>query len=471
MQLPPLGEKELTMDTLEVKDTICAISTPPGVGGIAVARISGHQSIEVAQRIWQGRSLAELPTHRASLGTVLDDQGAPLDQAVATVFRSPGSFTGEDVVELSVHGSRYVQQALIASLISAGARLAEAGEFTRRAFSSGRMDLAQAEAVADIIASESKAAHRIAMTQMRGRFSERLRSLRDRLVDLSCLLELELDFSEEDVEFADRAQLLSLATEIKTEVDRLAASFRSGQAIKNGIPVAIIGPTNAGKSSLLNALLGDDRAIVSDIHGTTRDVVEDTIYISDYQFRLMDTAGLRSTTDAIESIGIDRSRRAAERARIIIYVVDSTNPQPIDLPPTDAHILIALNKSDLVAQAPSPAPESNPSVVGQAPSPAIPISAKTGSGLDALKSALAALASEAESGQESVLVTNERHYQALTAASESITRAIAGMSSGLSGELIAQDTRLTIAHLSSILGDIPSSEILSTVFSRFCIGK
>ena len=359
-----------------------------------------------------------------------------------------------------------MQQRLIHALIDAGAALAQPGEFTRRAFAAGKMDLAQAEAVADVIASENRAAHRIAITQMRGRYSGRLRQLRDQLLDLAVLLELELDFSEEDVEFASRQRLMEIATAVQAEVHRLAASFDSASAIKDGIAVAIVGATNAGKSSLLNTLLGDDRAIVSDIHGTTRDIVEDTLSIGDYTFRLMDTAGLRSTADKIESIGIKRSLKAAAKARIVIMVVDSTCPVTPELPDTSAAIIVAVNKTDLN---PSPTLQS---VISHLPPHAalVEISARNAHGIDALTSAMERIAKEAE-GSDSVLVTNARHYEALTQAYRSITRAIDALNASLSGDLVAIDIRLTIHHLSSILGDISSQEILNTIFSRFCIGK
>ena len=446
--------------------TICAISTPAGVGGIAVARVSGPQAISITQKLWRGIDLSSAASHTAHLGSIRDSDGSALDQAVATVYRSPRSFTGEDVVEIAVHGSKFVQHRLIHALIDSGASMAAPGEFTRRAFAAGKMDLAQAEAVADVIASESRAAHRIALSQMRGNYSGRLRQLRDQLLELASLLELELDFSDEDVEFASRQKLMEIASSVKAEVNRLAASFDAASAIKEGIPVAIIGATNAGKSSLLNAMLGDDRAIVSDIHGTTRDIVEDTLAIGDFAFRLMDTAGLRYTSDTIESLGIERSIKAASKARIIIMVIDSTNPVIPQLPDSSASVIVAINKTDL---APSGSLES---VISQLPAGAhiVKISALEHNGIDTLKSALTSIASSS-AGTDSVLVTNARHYEALVQASESITRAIEALQASLSGDLIALDIRLTIHHLSSILGDISSQDILNNIFSRFCIGK
>lgn len=297
--------------------TICAISTPPGIGGIAIIRISGPEAIAIADRVWRGKSLGEAASHTAHLGVIVDPStGNELDQAVATLFRGPRSFTGEDVVEFSVHGSRWIQTELINLLIRNGCRLADAGEFTRRAFTNGRIDLAEAEAVADVIAAESEAANRVAQQQLRGSFSRCLGRLRDGLVELASLIELELDFAEEHVEFADRGRLLALARETLATVDSLSASFATGQAIKNGIPVAIVGAPNAGKSSLLNLLLHDDRAIVSDIPGTTRDTIEDTTVVDGLSFRFIDTAGLRQTSDAIENLGIERTWTAVSRAAL-----------------------------------------------------------------------------------------------------------------------------------------------------------
>lgn len=445
-----------------------------------MVRVSGPDAVGIVDKIWQGKKLAEVKTHTAHLGRILDKASkeiAVLDQCVATVFRAPKSFTGEDVVELAVHGSVYVQQQLINSLIKAGASLAQPGEFTRRAFASGKMDLAQAEAVADLIASENRASHRIAMNQMRGAFSARLHELRQKLIEIASLLELELDFSEEDVEFASREQLLSLANEVKAEVERLAKSFHEGQAIKNGIPVAIIGATNAGKSSLLNALLGDDRAIVSDIHGTTRDIVEDSLRIGDYAFRIMDTAGLRHTEDEIESIGIERSLKAAQKADIIIVVVDASMPTPIEVPPTSSHIVVAMNKSDLLGNNVDNVDlEKCIKFVGDEQGEdrkidKVWISSKTGQGIEKLKEHLEIIAANGELSSDSVLVTNARHYEALIAASESITRVIEGLKASLSGDLISLDLRSTIDSLGSILGEITSQEVLTSIFSRFCIGK
>lgn len=450
----------------QTRDTICAISTAPGIGGIAVVRISGLAAFQIVEKIWRGRNVGDMQSHTAHLGTIVDIDGSALDQAVLTIFRAPGSYTGEDTVELSIHGSRFVQRRVIELLIEAGARLADAGEFTRRAFVAGHIDLAQAEAVADLIASNSRAAHRIAINQMRGGFSRRLTSLRERLVELVSLLELELDFSEEEVEFASRRQLLAIAEEVRDEVGRLHQSFESGQAIKEGIPVAIVGPTNAGKSSLLNALLGDERAIVSNIPGTTRDTIEETLEIGEYLFRFIDTAGLRHTSDEIERIGIDRSRQAITRARIVIAVTDVN--EPIDQSLSDEiasapYRIWVHNKVDLIGDT---------KLEPVAGCPTIELSAKTGLGIDKLRNALLDVARQ-ENGQadEGVMISNIRHAQALENTYNSICRVIEGLQSDLPGDLVAQDLRDTIHHLGAITGTITTPDILHTIFARFCIGK
>ena len=475
-------------------DTICAISTPPGVGGIAVIRISGPQAIEIAERIWSGTPLTQAKARTLHTGMINDpaNNGEMLDQAVASIFHAPASFTGEDTVELSVHGSRYVQQRLLEILCDNGCRLARPGEFTRRAFANGKIDLAQAEAIADVIASESRAAHRLAASQMKGQFSARLNRLRDKLLEIASLLELELDFSEEEVEFASRSRLTALAQDLHSELTRLADSFAAGNAIKQGIPVAIIGPTNAGKSSLLNLILGQQRAIVSDIHGTTRDTIEDTLAIGDYTFRFIDTAGLRDTDDPIENLGIKRTHQAAASAAITLLVVDATRPlpSPADLAlPADSDtnadtdinadagshtagatrpVILLLNKTDLpgaITTLPAPLPYRATDI--------IPISAHTGEGHDTLLQQLKkhAKALSGDNTQDTILVTNLRHAQALQAAAETTAALLAGLSANIPGDLLAQDLRATIHHLSTITGTLTTPDILASIFSRFCIGK
>lgn len=457
---------------LDNSTTIAAISTPPGVGGISVIRLSGPDAFTIADKIWRGKPLSQAASHTAHLGTVLDVRGDDLDQCVATVFVAPRSFTGQNTVEFSVHGSRYVQREILASLVQAGATLAQPGQFTRRAFASGRLELTRAEAVADIIASNSRASHRLAMSQLKGSFGNKIAGLRQRLLDLVALMELELDFSEEDVQFADRTDLRLRVEEIKTHIERLLQSFRAGNAIRNGIPVAITGPTNAGKSSLLNALLDYDRAIVSDIHGTTRDTVEETLEVGDYLFRFVDTAGLRDTADPVERLGIERSRQAVSSAHIVLSVIDLTDPQPglayaeavrANLQPHQTHICV-YNKSDLHS-------ESTPDG-----SEGLTVSSTTHYGLDALRNALTVAMDKVfgENGStdaDDVMVTNQRHAEALGRAHAAAKAMLDSLDSGLSTDIVAMDARVVLDALGELTGQITSSEVLATIFSRFCIGK
>lgn len=488
-------------------DTICAVSTPHGVGGIAVIRISGPKAIEVTSALWKGKNLQDVPSHTAHLGIVKDHECEFLDQAVATVFRAPHSFTGEDIVELSVHGSLYVQQRLVEALCHSGARLAEAGEFTRRAFVSGKMDLVEAEGIADMLAARTQAAHRLAASQMRGGMSECINGLRDRLIELASLLELELDFSEEDVEFAPRAELTEKAQSIVDEVSRLLDTYNAGNAIRNGIPVAIVGNTNAGKSSLLNAILNEDRAIVSNIHGTTRDVVEDTITLNGLTFRLLDTAGFRNTDDPIEQLGIARSQKAIDTASIILHVQSpDTAATPSILPPqentptttvssqpvpgdkssqpipndissqpilgeissqtilSDKTVIIVHNKSDLTPNNPK-----HPTTGTHFPE--ITISAKTGQGIPALIDLLTTHGRRLTEIQGDIAITNLRHKESLTAAKTSALQVLQAIETGLPTVLTAQHLRDTISHLSRLTGAITDQTLLTTIFTRFCIGK
>ncbi len=459
------------------EDTICAISTPAGTGGIAVIRLSGRDAFAITDKVWKGKSIAAATTHTAHLGLINDpDTDEVIDQAVATVFRGPHSFTGDDTVELSIHGSRWIQRRVLAILQSQGARLALPGEFTRRAYTAGHLDLAEAEAVADVIAASSQAAHRLAMSQLRGEYSKHIAGLRAELVDLTALLELELDFSEEDLEFASRTRLNELSSSIHIQLSRLADSYKAGANIKDGIPVAIIGPTNAGKSSLLNALLDDERAIVSDIHGTTRDIVEDTIEIGPYLIRFRDTAGLRTTTDTIENIGIERSQAAARSASVVIYMVDplaATDVANISNSLdgiAQSDVIIAVNKADI---APAEATETAKTLADAFPSATLlTISAKERTALAYLREAiLCHIETQVPDSENDVIVTNARHAEALRNAADAASAVSQAIDAGLPADLIAQDLRATIHYLSSITGEITPTEVLSTIFSRFCIGK
>ncbi|MDE6301504.1 MAG: tRNA uridine-5-carboxymethylaminomethyl(34) synthesis GTPase MnmE [Muribaculaceae bacterium] len=464
--------------------TICAISTPPGRGGIAVIRISGSRAIEVADRIWKGRSLLQAESHTAHLGHIVDpdEAGRIVDQAVATVFRAPRSFTGEDVVELSVHGSSYIQAETMRILTEHGARVAEPGEFTQRAFKNGRLDLAEAEAVADIIASSSRAAHRLAVSQLSGKFSSHIDSLREQLINLASLLELELDFSEEDVDFADRTHLRSLAEKIISHLGSLAATFSAGQAIVNGVPVAIIGRPNAGKSSLLNALLGHDRAIVSDIPGTTRDTVEDSTEIDGHLIRFIDTAGIRSTDDPIENLGIERALKSVTSATIVLHVIDpaefpyeTLNDTLSQIPNTQATIIPLLNKTDRLTSDQIPghlgAIKERFSATPYTVADALAISATQGRGISALKETISAVITADLPDDESMIITNARHHQAITRALGHLSDLITAIDINLTPDLQAHHLREAITALATITGSITTPDLLQTIFTRFCIGK
>ena len=464
---------------MNTDSSICAISTAAGTGGIAVIRVSGKDTIDITSKVWQGKPIGQMPSHTAHLGRIVGPDGYVVDEVVLTLFRSPRSFTGDDTIEISCHGSVWIQQQIINLLISAGCRMATGGEFTQRAFLNGRLDLSQAEAIADLIASSSQAAHRIAFSQMRGQFSHRLAQLREQLLEFVSLMELELDFSEEEVEFADRSRLLALATDIHTEISRLEQSFAVGNAIKNGIPVAIVGETNVGKSTLLNTLLHDDRALVSDIHGTTRDVIEDTIVIAGTLFRLIDTAGIRTTSDVVESMGIERTFRKLDQASIVLWLIDATAPTD-DIHTTFTRIANAtadttrivpiINKADLAtANQLSAAADAIASHLPQAQS--LQISAKSAIGIDILQQRICALAALPQNDANEVIVTNARHYAALRSARQAIERAIDGLRNGLSGDFVSQDIRETMHYLGEITGEITPNDILGTIFSHFCIGK
>ena len=452
------------------RQTICAVATAFGAAGIAVVRVSGADAIRVVDSLFRGRhSLCEVPTHTAHYGTIgspaLDGSGQNvLDEVVCTVFRAPHSFTGEDTVEISCHGSLFVQQELVRLLIDAGARMADKGEFTKRAFLNGRIDLAQAEAVADLIAASSAAEKDVALSQLRGGVSGKIAELREQLLTFTSLLELELDFADhEELEFADRSQLTALLNSAAQTISSLIATFQAGNAIKQGVQVAIVGAPNAGKSTLLNALLGDERAIVSDIRGTTRDTIEDTIIIGGVLVRLTDTAGIQSTEDIIEQKGIERSRQAIRKAHIVIELLDSTDPQPVlsadDLNPRQV-LLRVLNKVDL---------QSSNSQIFKS-SNLIYISAKLGD-IQPLLSRLESEVANLTAHTDSVLISNARHYEALCRAQTALERVSEGLQAALSGELLALDLHDALDALGEITGEVSSQEVLNTIFERFCIGK
>ena len=442
--------------------TICAISTPYGSGGIAVIRVSGTDAIALTDSLFHGhKSLLSAQANTIHYGTIARDNEV-LDEVLVSVFRAPHSFTGEDVVEIACHGSLYIQQTLLQWLIDAGCEMAHAGEFTQRAFLNGRLDLAEAEAVADLIAAQTKAEKDLAINQLRGGISQELATLRARLLEFTSLVELELDFADhEELEFADRHQLTSLAQEIDAKLTTLTGSFRAGNAIKQGIPVAIIGATNVGKSTLLNALVGEERAIVSDIQGTTRDTIEDTLVLGGILFRFIDTAGIRTTADKIESLGIERSLQAARKALIIINVIDAADPHDTlsDLPELEGKTIIrVLNKADLVnAQC----------AVHNAQ---LALSAKSGD-VEPLKQALIAEAGKLFDTRNAVTVSNARHYEALVRALDAIRRVEQGLQEQLSGEFLSMDLQDCLTALGEITGQITSQEVLHNIFSKFCIGK
>jgi len=461
------------------QSTICAISTPPGTGGIAVIRISGDNAVAISDKFFKahsdGRKLADRKANTTTVGYIYRENEV-LDEVVATLFKAPHSFTGEDTVEISCHGSTYIQQLVLQLLIENGARMALPGEFTQRSFLNGKMDLSQAEAVADLIASTTSASHKTALKQMRGGFSEEIRHLRQQLLKFSALIELELDFSEEDVEFADRSELKLLVTHIKTLIKKLLESFRLGNAIKNGIPVVIVGETNVGKSTLLNALLNEEKAIVSEIHGTTRDVIEDLVNIHGTAFRFFDTAGIRETSDAIETLGIERTYSKLRQAEIVLLVVDLTNPAEVV---TDRianirshienqHLIIVANKTDRALEATFNAVKNSKLGPNE---DLVFISAKGRNNLDELIHRMSETLSLDKVSGEDVIVTNMRHFEALKHALASIERTEQGLETLVSGDFLAQDIRECLHYLGSIIGEVTEDEVLGYIFKHFCIGK
>lgn len=498
---------------IQNEDTICAPATVPGTGAISIIRVSGPEALSIADKVISCRkgSISETAGYTIKFGNILDESGSVIDEVLVSIFRAPHSYTGENSVEISCHASSYIVSSVMNLLYAAGARAAEPGEFTQRAYLNGKMDLAQAEAVADVIASQNAAAHRIAFKQMKGGFSSELKDMRSELLELVSLMELELDFSEEEVEFADRGRLDSLLTALVEHISRLIDSFKLGNAIKNGVPVAIAGATNTGKSTLLNALLGEDRAIVSDVHGTTRDTIEETLNIDGVLFRFIDTAGLRDTEEIVEKIGIERTFKKISEASVVLGLVDLTRDlestcetvreiiEKVDF--SSQKLVFLLNKTDIcnvnknvnvlnfiVTSLDSKSIKAtvinsidnslgkgniceNTNKLAENILPIIAISAKTGDGISNLRAILAASQRDLLADSDTTLVTNQRHVQALSDARTSLLRAQEGLTLSIPTDLVSQDIRETIYHLGSIVGEISTDEVLGNIFRNFCIGK
>jgi len=459
------------------RDTIIALATNSGAGAIAVIRVSGPKALQIAETLFKSihnKQLADQPTHSVHLGHIVDGQRV-LDEVLVSVFKNPQSYTGEDVVEISCHGSSFIQQEMLQLFIRHGCRAAQPGEFTLRAFLNGKMDLSQAEAVADLIASDSAAAHQIALQQMRGGFSTEIKNLRDELLNFASLIELELDFSEEDVEFADRQQFDDLLNRIITILKYLIDSFSTGNAIKNGVPIAIIGAPNVGKSTLLNALLNDDKAIVSDIAGTTRDAIEDELTIEGIKFRFIDTAGIRQTEDTVEAIGIEKTFEKMAESQVIVQLFDAgllneeSSKQVLqqihdtNAKYPDKQHLIIFNKLDLIDSKCLKRWFKNQPYLG--------LSAKTGDGVEGLKTQLLNLVQTGQLRNNDTIITNARHYDALQLALANIQQVHKGLKTGLSGDLLAIDIREALFHFGRITGEISTDDLLGNIFSNFCIGK
>ncbi|MGC4041322.1 MAG: tRNA uridine-5-carboxymethylaminomethyl(34) synthesis GTPase MnmE [Flavobacterium sp.] len=467
------------------QETIVALASPSGSGAIAVIRLSGNDAIAIAEKVFQsisGKNISKQKTHTIHLGHIVDD-GKVLDQVLLSIFKNPNSYTGEDVIEISCHGSAYIQQQIIQLLLRKGCKMAQAGEFTLRAFLNGKLDLSQAEAVADLISSDNEASHQIAMQQMRGGFSNEIAKLREELLNFASLIELELDFAEEDVEFADRTQFNDLLNRIEFVLKRLIDSFAVGNVIKNGIPVAIVGEPNVGKSTLLNALLNEERAIVSDIAGTTRDTIEDELVINGIGFRFIDTAGIRETKDVVESIGIKKTFEKIEQAQVVLYLVDGlqlAGGTKLDELLTEIGktqnlypqkpILVIINKKDLISEEIMGMAKERISSVSHGLK-ALFISAKEKQGIDLLKTELLSFVNTGALRNNETIVTNTRHYDSLLKALEEIQKVKFGMQSGLSSDLMAIDIKQALYYFGEITGEVTNDELLGNIFANFCIGK
>lgn len=473
------------------EECICALATPAG-GAIGIIRLSGNNAITITDQVFtsaSGKPLTEAKANTLHYGEIKDKDGKTIDDVLVSVFRAPHSYTGEDSTEISCHGSRYILQQVLLRLTEVGCRQAEPGEYTRRAYMNGKMDLSQAEAVADLIASTNKATHHMAMSQLKGHFSNELTRLREKLLKMTSLLELELDFSDhEELEFADRSDLRALAEEIERRINTLAHSFETGNAIKQGVPVAIVGKTNVGKSTLLNRLLHEEKAIVSDIHGTTRDVIEDTTLIDGITFRFIDTAGIRKTNDVVENIGIERTFQKMEEARIIIWLLDELPAESeideMEKKNQGKKLLMVFNKIDALSFDPTSLPfhysaqsaDKNSLASSPSSSPAsisiLSISARTGENIPLLEKALVEAADIPEISENDVIVTSARHYEALIRANKSLSRVLESMDMDMSGDIIAEDLKIVLEELGEITGgQISSQETLNNIFKHFCIGK
>ena len=453
---------------MNTEDTIVALATPPGIGAIGVLRLSGAQAIPITQKIFKGKDLSQVASHTLHYGTIMSDEKV-IDEVVVSVFKGPNSYTREDVIEISCHGSPYILQQVIKLLLQHGARLAKAGEYTLRAFVNGRFDLAQAEAVADLITSENESMHKAAMNQMRGGFSAEIKALREELVHFASMIELELDFSEEDVEFASRDELKNLIQNLQQLITKLTESFSMGNAIKNGIPTVIAGKPNAGKSTLLNGLLNEEKAIVSEIPGTTRDIIEDVIHIDGMGFRFIDTAGIRTTEDHVEAIGVERAHAKMKEAAVIIYLIDLKNDNETDirnqlvfLKDLAIPYLLIGNKSDQAKKEVLDALEGTDF---------IRITAHKKENLETVKEALKEKASLKDFKAGNTLVTTLRHYESLIETNKSLDKVIEGIDSEVTNDFLALDIRNALLHLGEITGEITTDDLLDNIFSKFCIGK
>lgn len=463
-------------DIDKLNDTIIALSTPSGSGAIAVIRLCGNNCMEIADSLFTTKKLSTQNSHTAHFGLIKDDEQIIIDEVVATIFKAPNSYTGQDIVEISCHASDYIIKKIIDLGLQKGARMAEAGEFTMRAFLNGKLDLSQAEAVADLIASETESAHKLAMQQMRGGFSKEIAQLREQLIKFASLIELENDFGEEDVEFADRSELIQTVNNIQAKISALIESFKYGNAIKKGVPVAIVGSPNVGKSTLLNALLNEEKAIVSPIAGTTRDVIEDVINIEGIQFRFIDTAGIRETEDLVESLGIDRSKQQIEKAEIIIYI-EAIKEDHISIVehyksiiPENKQVILVLNKTDeFHACHQYDVEEAVSTMLGRIP--VIALSAKEKTNIDKLKKALVNFVKETNFSNNQIILSNARHLESFQKAFDALSNVLYGFNNEVPSDIIALDIRHALQHLGEISGVITTDDLLDSIFRDFCIGK